>query len=185
MREIEIKVRVADKTKLLETLRSKSIEMSELVTQRDRVFGLPHEKGGEGKSLPWLRIRSETKNGQTRQIFTFKKSVTNQMDSIEHETEVTSQTELESIILQLGFTPYSDLTKTRMTAHVGEIELCIDTVAGLGDFIEAEKLTDEDVDYEKVAEELWKILEDFELSRADHVTDGYDVLQRKMQHLDV
>ncbi|MDQ3123801.1 MAG: class IV adenylate cyclase [bacterium] len=179
MREIEIKARVADKTSLLATLKAQAIILTEPVTQRDQVFGLP---GAGGGSLgPWLRIRTETNNGQKRQIFTLKKSVTNQMDSIEHETEVANEVELAKIIEHIGYTPYSDSTKTRQKARRRDIEICIDAVESLGDFIEAEKLTTEDADYEKVAEELWALLINFGIRRDDQVNDGYDVLIRKNQ----
>ena len=185
MREIEIKARVADKAILLAVLKRQNITVSEPVTHHDRVFGLADASGGDGdNSEPWLRIRTETRDDEISHIFTLKKSITNQMDSIEHETEVVDAAELEKIILHSGFTPYSDLTKTRQKAHMGDIEICIDTIKGLGDFIEVEKLTTEDVDYESVAEELWKILEGFGVQRADHVTDGYDVLMRKHDGLD-
>lgn len=179
MREIEIKVRVQDSTALREVLLQKQIELSEPITQRDRVFGL--EEGGEDSSLPWLRIRTETKGGKVVQIFTLKRSVTNQMDSIEHETEVADETELEKIILQLGFSSYSDLTKIRQKARIGEIELCFDIVEGLGEFVEAEKLTADDADYDEVAGELWRLLESLGVNRRDHVTDGYDVLMKKLE----
>ncbi len=182
MREIEIKARVADKAGLLEILKAQNVAVSEPVTQRDQVFGLPDAVADTG--APWLRIRTETKNGAAKQIFTLKKSVTNQMDSIEHETEIADEAELAKIIEHIGFTPYSDSTKTRMKAQAGEIEICIDTVHGLGDFIEAEKLTAEDADYDSVAEELWAVLESFGVTRDDHVTDGYDVLMRKQQGLE-
>lgn len=184
MREIEIKVRVNNKSELLAALQAKNIAVSEPVTQRDQVFGLAGVDGGGDNNAPWLRIRTETKNGETKQILTLKKSITNQMDSIEHETEVKDAAEMAKIIKHLGFTPYSDLTKTRQKAHVGDVELCIDTIDGLGDFIEAEKLTEENANYDAVAEELWGILESFGMHRADHVTDGYDVLMRKSQGLD-
>lgn len=183
MREIEIKARVADKAALLAVLEKQGVVVSEPVVHHDRVFGLLGIAGDDGNSSPWLRIRTETKNGKTKHLFTLKKSVTNQMDSIEHETEVADDIELEKIILHSGFEPYSDLTKTRQNAHKDEIEICIDTIEGLGDFIEVEKLTDEDVDYDSVAEELWFVLEGFGVSRMDHVTDGYDVLMRKHEGL--
>jgi adenylate cyclase class 2 len=185
MREIEIKARISNKQALLQRLTAHGLSVSSPITQRDRVFGLAGEMGGDSKSVPWLRIRTESKSDETKQIFTLKRSITNQMDSIEHETEVVDECALENIILQLGFTPYSDLTKTRTTTHIGEIELCIDTIDSLGDFIEAEKLTDEDADYDTVAEELWKTLEDLGVDRSDLVTDGYDVLMRKHQGIDV
>ncbi len=184
MREIEIKARVADKSALQTLLSEKEIDLSQPVTQRDQVFGLPGVDGGDDtNSVPWLRIRTETKNGKVSQIFTLKKSVTNQMDSIEHETEIHDPVELAAIIGHLGFTPYSDLTKIRQKAKVGQIELCIDSVEGLGDFIEAEKLTEESVEYDTVAAELWEILGSFGIEKSAHVTDGYDVLMRKQQGL--
>lgn len=184
MREIEIKARVADKALLLKVLEEKGVELSWPVTQRDQVFGLPGVDGGnDTNGAPWLRIRTETRNGKTIQIFTLKKSVTNQMDSIEHETEIHDATELAAIIGHLGFGPYSDLTKIRQKAKLGEIELCIDTVGELGDFIEAEKLTADDADYDKVAAELWEVLGSFGVEKSQHVTDGYDVLMRKHQGL--
>lgn len=180
MREIEIKARVADKAQLIKRLEEKGIKLSQPVTQRDQVFGLSGVNGGDDtNSAPWLRIRTETKDGKIIQIFTLKKSITNQMDSIEHETEIYDPVELAAIISHLGFEPYSDLTKTRQKAKHGEIEICVDAIDGLGDFIEAEKLTDDDADYDAVAAQLWELLEGFEVQKMQHVTDGYDVLMRK------
>ena len=184
MREIEIKVRVADKSSLLQILSDQNVALSNPVTQRDRVFGRPGVDGGNDNSAPWLRIRTETKNGEVKQIFTLKKSVTNQMDSIEHETEVDNADELAKIIEHMDFTPYSDLTKTRQKAHDGDVEICVDTVEGLGDFMEVEKLTEEDADYDAVIVELWAVLDKYGLKREDEVTDGYDVLIRKSQGLE-
>ena len=185
MREIEIKARVDNKPALLELLREKGVELSSSVTQRDQVFGLPGVNGGDDtNNAPWLRIRTETRDRETRQIFTLKKSVTNQLDSIEHETEIHDPAELAAIIGHLGFTPYSDLTKTRQKAKVGEIEICVDSVDKLGDFIEAEKLTVESADYDAVTAELWQLLESYGVERTMRVTDGYDVLMRKQQGLE-
>lgn len=47
MREIEIKVRLQDKEGLLAALAAKGVVLSELVHQRDQVFGLPGEAGGD------------------------------------------------------------------------------------------------------------------------------------------
>lgn len=179
MREIELKARVADKASLLEQLRLKNVTLSEPMTQRDQVFGLVNVSGGGTNSAPWLRIRTQTRNNEVTQIFTLKKSVTNQLDSIEHETEIHDPTELAAIIKHLGFEPYSDLTKTRQKAKIGEIELCVDSIKDLGDFVEVEKLTSDDADYSKVAAELWAVLEEFGVDKSQHVTDGYDVMMRK------
>lgn len=179
MREIEVKARVDNLTTIVEALQAQNVAVTAPVNQHDIVYG-PDDVNGDGdNTAPWLRIRIETKGNTTKTYFTLKKSITNQMDSIEHETVVDDAEELEAIIKHLDFTLYSDLTKTRQKAHVGEIEICLDAIEGLGTFIEAEKLTTEDAQYELVVEELWAILEQFGASRQDEVTDGYDVLMKK------
>lgn len=179
MREIEIKAKVSDNTALLSALQQQQVPLSEAVSQHDRVYGLPGVPGASENSEPWLRIRTETRGNDTTHYFTLKKSVTNQLDSIEHETVVADADELEQIILSLGFVPYSDLTKQRQKAHVGAIEICVDHIDGLGDFIEAELLTADDADYGAVIGQLWRLLETYGVTRADEVTDGYDVLLNK------
>lgn len=180
MREIEIKARVANKAALLDLLADRGVSMSLPITQHDRVFEAPDPFFVHGER-PWLRIRTETKDGTvSKHIFTLKKSVTNQMDSIEHETDVSDDRELERIIGHIGFIPYSDLTKTRQKGNMGDLEICVDTVEQLGDFIEVEKLTEENADYDVVAAELWSVLESLGITREEHVTDGYDVLMNAL-----
>lgn len=179
MREIEVKAKVDSLTSIIEALQQQGSVVSDPVTQHDVVYGVSGVNGDGDNTSPWLRIRSEMKNGAVTHYFTLKKSVTNQMDSIEHETTVADEKELTLIIQNLNFELYSDLTKTRQKAHLGEIEICLDYVDGLGYFVEAEKLTAEVADYTVVAEELWKLLESIGVSRSNEVTDGYDVLMNK------
>lgn len=181
MREIEIKARVGSTAKFIARLEAEGIPVSEPAQQRDEVFGLIGVAGESDNSEPWLRIRTETKAGVTKYIYTLKKSVTNQLDSIEHETEVENADELRQIILHSGFTPYSDVTKTRRKAKINDVEICIDIVDGLGEFVEAEKLTSEDADYEQVAGELRELLKSLGISEGSEVTDGYDVMMKQLQ----
>ena len=110
MREIEIKVRLQDKEVLLATLAGKGVALGEPVHQRDQVFGLPGEAGGDGNTVPWLRVRTEThgqgENETKRTLFTLKRSVTGQLDSIERETEVGDPDVMIAIVKELGFVPF-------------------------------------------------------------------------------
>jgi len=172
MREIEIKAKVADKQALIDSITRTSIQLSDPIKQHDVVYGV----GGTADNAPgsiWLRIRTEN---DTKVIFTLKKQHWGGLDSIEHETEVVDSKELASIISLLGFTLYSDLTKTRQKAHYNNIEICVDTVDGLGVFIEAEQFADEDANGRAVVEELWVELGKFGVNRIDEVFEGYDVL---------
>lgn len=183
MREIEIKAKLNDKPALMALFKEKGIQLSEPIIQYDRVFGPRGVSGDNGSNkAPWLRIRTETKNGSIRHLFTLKKSVTNQLDSIEHETEVVDAGELRHIIDHINFAPYSEVKKIRQKGVLGDVEICIDSVEGLGDFIELEKLTTDDANYNEVATLLWGIFHDLGISRKDQVVLGYDVLMKKLTH---
>lgn len=172
MREIEIKAKVPNKANLLAAIKAAKITLSSPIRQHDVVYG----QAGVADNAPgsiWLRIRTEN---DTATIFTLKQQHAGGLDSIEHETAVSDAGELAAIIARLDFTLYSDLTKTRQKAHYNEIEICVDDVEGLGIFIEAEKLADENSDGDLIAKNLWDELEKLGVKKSDEVLDGYDVL---------
>ena len=186
MREIEIKARLQNREGTLAVLAAEGVVLGESVHQRDQVFGLPGEAGGDGNTASWLRVRTETRgygeNETKRALFTFKRSVTGQLDSIERETEVGDPDVMIAIVKELGFVPFSDLSKIRQTGKLDDIEVCIDSVEGLGDFMELEQLADEDVDPAAIVNGLWgKMAELGITSRHDEVRDGYDILMKKLR----
>lgn len=175
MREIEIKAKVADKQSLINSIQGAGIQLSAPIKQHDVVYGQQGVADNAPGSI-WLRIRTEN---DSKIIFTLKQQYKGGLDSIEHETEVSDADELASIISRLNFGLYSDLTKTRQKANYNDIEICVDEVEGLGVFIEAERLAEEDADGQSIAKELWTALEKFGVSRSDEVFDGYDVLMNR------
>ena len=86
-----------------------------------------------------------------------------------------------AIVKELGFVPFSDVSKTRQTGKLDDIEVCIDSVEGLGDFMELEQLADEDADPAVITDDLWRIMAELGVSRQDEVTDGYDILMKKLR----
>lgn len=179
MREIEIKCRITNRDELLDLLISKNIVLSEPLRQHDVVYGFPGAEDSAEKSV-WLRVRTEN---DEKHILTLKKSVVGHLDSIEHETEVMNAEETFKIFEQLGYEPYSDLTKVRQKANYNDIEICLDEVPGLGVFVEAEKLMTAEADHDQVVAELWEFLDSLGLNRIDEVHEGYDVLERKLRGL--
>jgi adenylate cyclase class 2 len=180
MREIELKVRLQDKPTLLAKLIEQGVKLSEPVTHHDVVYGEAGVPGDGDNNAAWLRVRTETAPGRApRVLFRFKRSVSGQLDSIEHETEVADAGAMTAIIDELGFELYSDLTKTRQKAHVGAVEICVDEVPLLGSFLEVEKLCADDADHDVVVAELWGLLESLGIAKEQTVTDGYDVLMEK------
>lgn len=179
MREIEIKAAVQDVSKLKEALQEKGIKLGNAVKQHDVVFSMPGA-ADNAFNANWLRIRNED---DTITTFTLKRSVYGHLDSIEHETIVDNAKELESIINYLGYELYSELTKIRQKAKHGDIEICVDKVPGLGDFIEAEMLMANDADHDDVVAQLWELLTSLGISKDDEEHLGYDVLERKKRGL--
>ncbi|HKX73300.1 MAG TPA: class IV adenylate cyclase [Candidatus Saccharimonadales bacterium] len=179
MREIEIKARVQNKQTLLQKLKEQGIELGPAKTHHDVVFCKPGQQDYEPGSI-WHRIRTE--NGKTV-MWTMKVDTGRKLDSIEHEITVSSGEELEAMLKQMGLELYSDLTKTRQKAKVGEIEICLDDVDNLGTFIEAEKLfEDHDTDYEVATAELWDLLNKLGVTHDDQETLGYDVLLKSAKN---
>lgn len=175
MREIEIKAKVSNLSTLLNTIENSGIKLSNPIKQHDVVYG----QLGIADNTPgaiWLRIRTEN---DTRKIFTFKQQHSGGLDSIEHETDISNSDELDAIIKALGFTLYSDLTKTRRKANYSGIEICVDDVDNLGTFIEAEKLANDDADGGAIATDLWHELAKLGVDRVDEVFEGYDVLMNR------
>lgn len=179
MREIEIKARVKDPQHLKNELEKKGIKLGKSCKQHDVVYCLP---GSQDNALDanWLRIRTED---DKTIYFTLKRSVVGHLDSIEHETIVDNAKELESIINYLGYELYSDLTKNRQKAKYKDIEICVDNIPGLGDFVEAELLMNNDVEHTEVVNELWDLLTSLGVSKDDEEHLGYDVLERRKRGL--
>lgn len=176
MREIEIKARVGDKTKLLKKLHKAGINLTPPQTHHDVVFCKPGQQDYEEGSI-WLRIRTE--NGK-KVTWTMKIDTGRKLDSIEHEVQVSNAAELETMLRHMGYELYSDLTKTRQKGRAGDIEICVDEVEGLGTYIEAEKLVaDHNADYHTVAAELWQFLQTLGITKADAEPLGYDVLLKR------
>lgn len=175
MREIEIKAQVSDKDRLIAALEQKGGALSEPIKQHDEVWYEPGAPIGTiGKNV--LRIRNQN---DTTTIFTLKQTVA-ALDKIEHESEVADAEQMRAIIELMHYIPYSNITKIRRKTHVGDTEVCVDDVEGLGLFIEAEKLCANDSDGDAVREELWHLFNELGISKDDQVTKGYDVLMHEL-----
>jgi adenylate cyclase, class 2 len=118
-----------------------------------------------------LRIRK----AKGKIIFTLKQAQKNELDCIEKELEITNAKEMKDILEILGYKESVHVHKTRLKATLNDMEICLDEVKDLGSFIEVEKLTDE-VDGEKVQNELFDFLQTVGVKKEDRVTRGYDTL---------
>lgn len=171
MKEIEVKAKVADFGELIQKLAELGCAISEPISQHDLLFANPKFRFNKlHPEAVFLRIRNQ--NGAY--IFTVKQSITNELDSIEHETEIQNPKEMEAIIEMLGYRKTVEVKKNRRKANYGNYEICLDEVEELGKFVEVEKMTEEDGT--SVQKELFAFLESLGIPQENRVLRGYDSL---------
>ena len=181
MREIEIKLRVKSLEDVESKLKEKECVLSEPISQHDVIYSLKNsteefESAKEGDVI--IRIRHLKERAQLN----LKQQCSSEMDNLEYETDVNDAKETHKILETLGWHPVVEVKKIRRKGKLGEYEVCLDRVEELGDFIELEKLTEDNANPEEVKEELFKQLESLGFSRNDEETRGYDTQIYQLEH---
>lgn len=181
MREIEIKLRASNLDSIEQQFKDKGWVFSDPIFQHDVVYSsvANNEAYDRLEKEGYIAIRIRYQNNKA--TLTLKKQLSSEMDNLEYESVVENPKNIHEILLALGWKPEVEVKKTRKKAKLGEYELCLDRVEGLGDYLEIEKLTDDDVDPTKVVAELYGILEPFGLSKEDEESKGYDTLMWQLK----
>jgi len=168
-KEIEIKIKVSDLTLVEQLLAEAGCMLGGPVVQEDTIYINYDRPFIEFKTGDvFLRIRKS--NGKN--LFTFKQG--EEMNSIERETEVENAEQLHDILTFLGFRPEVQVRKTRRKGAWKQYEVCLDTVDGLGSFIELEKITDEESG--EVQDQMITDLASLGIESKERVLNGYDTL---------
>lgn len=173
MREIEIKLKAKNFENLEKSLKDKGVLLSQPISQHDVIYTLNNstkEFESAGAKDIVIRIRYL----KDRAILTLKKQCSRELDNLEYETEVKEPDQMHNVLIILGWKPIVEVKKIRRKGTLGEYEIYLDQVEKLGDFVELEKLADDQADPEQIREELFKELETLGLSRNDEETRGYD-----------
>ena len=182
MREIEIKLRVQNLEELEKKLTDSGLVISKEITQDDIVY-VPKDvlepfsnvKAGD----TFIRIRKQ--NGIN--TLTLKQQRGVGLDKTEHETIIDNSEQMHQILLLMGWKAAVSVIKKRKKGKLGEYEICLDKVEGLGSFIELEKMTDdENADPGQIKKELFDALRPFELTEKDDETKGYDILMYQLKN---
>ncbi|MDB5203998.1 MAG: putative Adenylyl cyclase CyaB [Candidatus Taylorbacteria bacterium] len=172
MREIEVKARLINKDGVVSKLESLGCVFEEPKTQHDMVYV---EKVGDINTFSSNKIFLRIRKSNNKIIFTLKTNGENSLSKIEHEIEINSEGEMESILKLLKYLPAVTVNKKRITTHYKEFEICVDNVEDLGDFIEVERIMDEG-SAEKIQDEMFEFLESLGVKKEDRVFEGYDIL---------
>ena len=172
-KEIEVKARAGNLSELASKLESLGFVVSEPIAQRDAIF-VDSNYGQFDQFQPDKNLLRIRESGE-KFVFTIKQPKANQLDSIEHETEIANAEEMKEALILMGFHEAVRVNKTRRKTRYNDWEICLDEVEDLGSFIEVEKIAD-DENVEKVQAELFAFLEALGVKKEDRVHDGYDTL---------
>jgi adenylate cyclase, class 2 len=175
MREIEVKAKLKDINDFLSHAKKQGIEFNDVVVQVDRTYEtrIPYD------SPNWniFRLRKQA----DKLILTMKhKASSRSRDNYEYETVVEDEGEIIKILERLGYTFGVEVRKQRRTAKYNDMELCLDEIDRLGNFVEVEKLVDGVADIDKIRGELWDLLTQLGVNPKDRVHKGYDILMHEM-----
>ena len=171
--EIEVKVK-AKNVALLEKFLSEKGKFTGEAYQKDDYFTPSHRDFMEKKPVEeWFRIRGGQSGSITYKLFRYDKTGRSS-HAVEYETSVGSISQLRKILDALNFKFLVSVEKTRRTWLYGDYEIAIDSVMGLGDFIEVEyKGHDSNVDPKTITEEMIKFLKSVGCTNIQRSHSGY------------
>ncbi len=126
------------------------------------------------KECPYIvRIRTQASGSK----ITFK-SFTADGSWSELESEISDALSMSDILTKLGQQPYLTINKNRLCGRLGDVEVNIDEIEGLGSFMELELISD-DVDNARLT--LLELAKNLGLQEEDVITKGYVQLMEEVK----
>lgn len=168
MFEVEFKFKIKNKEEIINKLRSKNCKFSEL-RQCDHIYvknGINDFNIPTGENV--LRIREE--NGIN--YITLKQ----RLNHLEYETVVEDFEVTNNIFIALGYHKLVKVNKYRKETKVNGFNITVDEVEQLGNFIEIEKLTENETDIENIQNEILNFAKELEISPEDIEKEKYDAM---------
>ena len=175
MYEVEVKARLSDKEKIIKKLKDMGCFFSEELHQIDHIFIPKGITFPPPFDVPVLRVRKQN----NRNFFTLKLSKSNRQDCIEHELEILDGDKMLEIMDLINYKKVPVVNKKRIKTKYHDMEIVIDVVENLGEFIEVEKIVDE-MDPElrqNIQKELLVFLSSLGVPEEDHILGSkYDIM---------
>jgi len=171
MYEVELKVR-ADHGPVRERLERRDARHLGPVTQVDTYYDAPHRDFAETDEA--LRIRRERADGDEVAKLTYKGPLleAESKSREEHETAVADAEAARGLLDGLGFAPAAEVRKERDRYRLDGYTVTLDSVDGLGEFVEVETETETD-DIERAREGAAALLESLGLDPDQGIRTSY------------
>lgn len=176
MIEVEMKFRIqeSDRAKINENLLRLGASFKYEQNQTDSVFLESKHKSFETFSQgdPVARLRKS----QSGVVFTVKRKL-DDSSSLEIETECSDFEKMSSALTTLGLNKIVEVNKDRQVFQLNEdVTLSIDTVKGLGLFVEIELLKENDEDLAEAKEAIIRLARELGIKESGVVTKKYDAM---------
>ena len=168
MIEVEVKAHVTDFKEIKDKLSAIGARRVKKEYQEDIYFNAPHRDFTQTDEA--LRIRKTTSKDGLKIILTYKGAKLDELSKTREEIEVNIENmENTKLILEkLGFKPVKPVQKDRIFYIIDEYIITLDTLYGLGNFVEIEKDLNEGEDYEDSLNEI------FNLYQKLGITEGFE-----------
>lgn len=181
-KEIEIRVRVKDNEPLLRFLEKNGNFKSEK-HQRDEYFTPAHRNFIKEKPIKeWLRLREEKGKYSMDYKNWHYGDDGKAYHCDEYEVKLENLDGVKNILKALNFEPLVIVDKERKIFVFKDYEIALDCVEGLGDYVEVEYKSEEDIsDTKEVAEEMKDFIEKTgcQILEQDFVGYPYLLLKKK------
>lgn len=167
MIEVEVKVR-ADHSQVRSVLQKLGAIKIGIENQSDTYFAAPHKDFA--KTDEALRIRSL--DGQA--VLTYKGPKLDKVSKTREELETSvDEVTTTKILRALGFSEAGIVRKKREVFRAEEITVCLDTVEGLGEFLEVEIVVEDEKDLDTSRGKLFELLKQFGAGEKDSIRTSY------------
>lgn len=175
MYEVEVKSKLNNRDGVVKKLEDLGCKFGEELHQVDYIFIPNNVDFPPPYEVPVLRVRKQN----NKCIFTMKISQTSRQDVIERELEISDGDKMIEVLGLIGYKQVPVVDKKRIKTTYQDMEIVLDVVKDLGEFIEVEKIvTNVDPSERiKIQSELLDFLEQIGVSREDQVVNGkYDIM---------
>lgn len=170
MYEVELKVR-ADHDQVRQRLSDLGATAHDTVTQEDVYYDAPDRNFAETDEA--LRLRTETTDEEMETKLTYKGPLVDSDSKTrkEAELEVSDPGTMREILDGLGYEPAATVFKERTFYRVDDCTITLDTVDGLGQFVEAELEVASEI--APARERLRDVLERLDLDPDEQIRTSY------------
>lgn len=173
MYEVEIKV-PADLKRVRNRLDELGATSRDAVVQTDTYYDAPHRSFPETDEA--LRIRSERpESGDEATRLTYKGPLVDDESKTreEIETAVGDDESVDAILTKLGFDAAATVRKDRERFAFGRYTITLDSVDGVGEYVEVETEVEGESGLESAREGAYEVLERIGLDPSDQLRTSY------------